>query len=308
MKTSDDSLLVSIQQSLLDSESTVAPILLSVRYLANRLGSDILKQWVRYESDGYPSEVDVPDYRTIDIAYKGHFSGPFGSSLKNAPIPNYLIEKLVGKQSVTMRVRQSIAEVDELVTRTKLKKRGTLVVPGANDLMLVLQGKVYPEYACNQVIGEVSVSALASIQSVVRSRLMDLTLEFENIAGASSITVGSNDQPGQTNQAGVVNNITNQVIYGNNYTVSTEGGPFSLHSINIPSGDKSALRAALIRLGLDENSASDLTNVIAEDNSTNSESLGSKTKEWISKNVADAVKGVITNIVVEFAQRFHGNL
>ena len=307
LKKTDDTLLVSIQKSLLDSDSKVAPILLSVRYLANRLGSDILEQWVSHEAEGYPTQGAVPEYRTIEISYKGHFSGPFGSGIKNAPIPSYLIENIAGKQHITMQVRQSIAEIDELVARTKSKKRGTLVVPGANNLMLLLQDRVYEGYACNQVIGEVSVSALASIQSVVRSRLMDLTLEFENIAGASSITVGPNDQAGHSDQADIVNNITNQVVHGNNYSVSTKGGPFSLHSINIPSGDKSALRAALIRTGLDENSASDLTNAIAEDNSTNSESLGSKTKKWISKNVAGAARGVITNIVVEFAQRFHGN-
>ena len=59
-----------------------------IGHLANRLCSDVLEQWVGYEAEGYPAEVDVPEYRTIEISYKGHFSRPFGSGLKNAPIPN----------------------------------------------------------------------------------------------------------------------------------------------------------------------------------------------------------------------------
>lgn len=34
----------------------------------------------------------LPDYRIVGVTYKGTFSGPFGSGIKNAPIPPILIK------------------------------------------------------------------------------------------------------------------------------------------------------------------------------------------------------------------------
>ena len=53
---------------------------------------------MKHESEGYPSAAEVPDYRKIRVFYTGTFSGPFGSGIKNAPIPPYLIEKIAGKR------------------------------------------------------------------------------------------------------------------------------------------------------------------------------------------------------------------
>ena len=51
---SNESLLSGILRSLLDHETDLGPILLKVRYLAKRLGSDDLEQWVIHEAEGYP--------------------------------------------------------------------------------------------------------------------------------------------------------------------------------------------------------------------------------------------------------------
>ena len=77
-------LLYDIQSAVLDKDAELGPILLKVRLLAARLGSQPLADWVKYESEGYPSEAPVPDYRIIPVTYTATFSGPFGSGI-NSP-------------------------------------------------------------------------------------------------------------------------------------------------------------------------------------------------------------------------------
>ena len=80
------SLLREIQASLMEGQD-IGPILLKLRFLASRLGSDLLEAWVKHESEGYPNEAEIPEYRKIGVSYVANFSGPFGSGLRNAPIP-----------------------------------------------------------------------------------------------------------------------------------------------------------------------------------------------------------------------------
>lgn len=81
------SLLREIQASLMERGQDTGPILLKLRFLASRLGSDVLEEWVKHESEGYPKDTEVPDYRKMKVSYTGDFSGPFGSFIRDAPIP-----------------------------------------------------------------------------------------------------------------------------------------------------------------------------------------------------------------------------
>ena len=106
----------------MQGEQDIGPILLKLRFLASRLGSDTLEDWVKHELEGYPEGVEVPDYRKIGASYTATFSGPFGSGIRNAPIPPYLIEKYAGKQWTSIEMRQSVAAVDQLLRSGKTRK------------------------------------------------------------------------------------------------------------------------------------------------------------------------------------------
>ena len=81
------SLLQEIQESVISEKADLGSILLKLRLLASRLGSDPLEQWVKYEAEGYPKNVEVPPYRIVGVMYKGCFSGPFNAQIQNAKIP-----------------------------------------------------------------------------------------------------------------------------------------------------------------------------------------------------------------------------
>lgn len=94
------SLLQEIQTAVLQEGTDLGPILLKLRLLAARIGSQPLAEWVRHESEGYPRDAELPAYRIVPVSYTATFSGPFGSGINNAPISPYLVEKFAGKHWV----------------------------------------------------------------------------------------------------------------------------------------------------------------------------------------------------------------
>lgn len=132
-------LLKEIQKSIVAGDD-LAPILLKLRFLAAKLGSDPLEEWVKHESEGYPNDGELPDYRKLGVSYIADFSGPFGSGIKNAPIPSYLISKFAGDHWNVFEVRQSISGIEQLEQSNK--KQSTLQIDASNLIML-LQGNVY---------------------------------------------------------------------------------------------------------------------------------------------------------------------
>ena len=89
------SLLEDIQAAAVDAKSDLGTLLRKCKVLAAHLGSKPLEEWLIWESNGYPGHIKVPNYRVWPLDVKGNFSGPFGSGLRNAPIPLVLIPKEV---------------------------------------------------------------------------------------------------------------------------------------------------------------------------------------------------------------------
>ena len=180
------SLLQQIQESVVQEGADLGSILLKLRLLAARLGSDTLEEWVKHESEGYPRDAKVPSYRVVGVTYRGTFSGPLGSGINNAQIPPYLIEKHAGEGWTKYEVRESIAAVDEMVKKNA-SDGGSFGIDASN-LILLLQGKVYEGYACNDVSGSISPTAFYEIQQTVRSRILELTIELErSVPGAAHV-------------------------------------------------------------------------------------------------------------------------
>lgn len=305
------SLLQDIQAAVLQEGSDIGPILLKVRLLAARLGSQPLADWVKHESEGYPSDVAVPDYRIIPVTYTATFSGPFGSGIRNAPIAPYLIEKFAGKRWNNYEIRQSIAAVDDLLASSS-QKGGSLSINAAN-LILLLQGKVYEDYACNDVTGTISRASLAELRHSVRSRVLELTLEFEkSIPEAAAITLAKSDvTPAKSSD--IATQISQQIIYGNFTSISATGAGAQ---INVAIGERDAdgLVEFLKTAGIPEGDAKQLAEIVAsEEPESKQEPLGTKAKKWLVDNIKKAANGtwkigvsVATDVIKEAVLKYYG--
>lgn len=306
------SLLHEIQGALLDGNSKLAPILLKVRFIAAKLGSIALEEWVKHETEGYPKELEVPSYRIIQVSFRGTFSGPFGSGVNNAPIPAALITQYAGDHWVNHRMRQSVASIDSLVEMSS-KGDGGLQLDASN-LILLLQGKVYEDFACNSVSGLISESALVEIQNAVRARLLELTLALEkSIPDVASIRVGTSDAGLSQTDITKVTQISNQVIHGN-YTSIINSGDNNNFTFNTERGSVDSVVDDLRRAGILETDAKAFGEILASEKpESKAEPFGARARDWIEKNIGKAVNGtwkagvaVATNVLTEVALRYYG--
>jgi len=277
--------------------------------LAARLGSDDLEEWVKHESEGYPQDAVLPDYRIVGVTYKGTFSGPFGSAIKNAPIPPILIKTFANDSWNKHSVRESIAAVDELV---KASAKGGSLGINASNLILLLQGKIYGDYACNDISGNISVVSLSEISQAVRNRVLELTIEFEkSIPAAAHITFGT--QGMDKNNASKAQQITQQIIYGS-VGNAISGGSESTINVNIQSHNKESVANYLIESGIPEEDARDFALIVAtETPSSSEEPFGEGAKNWIASNIRKAADGtwkvgmaVATKVLTEAALKYYG--
>jgi hypothetical protein len=304
------SLLQEIQAAVIQEDTEIGPILLKLRLLASRLGSAPLEEWVKHESEGYPGDSPLPDYRIIHVSYTGTFSGPFGSGVNNAPIPSYLIEKFGGKHWTHNEMRQSISAIDELVKGST--GSGSLQI-NASNLILMLQGKVYADYACNAVTGIVTRAQLVALQHAVRTRVLELTIGLEkSIPAAAAIVLAGSTSAVQVNSEKVTQ-ITNQVIYGNVTSIASSGAGATFN-LAIQQGDQNSLVEALVQSGLPETDAAEFGQLVASEKpDSKDEPFGAMARTWLGENLKKAASGtwkmgvsVATEVLKQAALKYYG--
>jgi hypothetical protein len=134
-------LLEDIQNSAIEAESDLGTLLRKCKLLAARLGSQPLEDWLIWESNGYPDDVPVPDYRVWPLEVRGHFAGPFGSGLRNVPIPYACLPEEARKHYENYKCRQSIATIEAILNNAD----GKNVQVSTSDLVVALGHNVYED-------------------------------------------------------------------------------------------------------------------------------------------------------------------
>ncbi len=304
------SLLHEIQASLLQEGADLAPILLKLRLLAARIGSVPLAEWVRHESEGYPDDTEIPNYRHIDVSYTASFAGSFGRTITNAPISPFMVSSYAGEDWVRTNMRVSIAAVDDLLTSAE---NGKEIGINAANLIHLFQGNIYPDYNCLSVTGRISKSALASIRHSVRSRILELTLELEkSIPGVSEITLGPSAIPSLISTV-AANQIAQQIIYGNYTSIAVNGDGATIR-VGVLANDTKSLEKFLIESGMASEDAIELANLAETEMPDNiAEPMGPRVSSWFVENIKKAASGtwkmgvaVATEVIKEALLKFYG--
>jgi hypothetical protein len=149
-------------------------LLRKCKVLAARLGSQPLEDWLIWESNGYPDDINVPDYRIWPLQVKGHFSGPFGSGMRDAPIPIICLPEKSKDSYRNYKCQQSIASVEQAI---KKAESDTVYVP-TGDLAVALGSHVYKGYNCVQAWAEFGTGNLVELLNAVRNRILDFSLHL----------------------------------------------------------------------------------------------------------------------------------
>ncbi len=296
--------LNSLQAELVDHNMSIASALLKLRLLAAKLGSDELTEWIKYEAEGYPQDADIPTYRVVPISFSGTFHGPFGSGVKNAPIPPLLIKKFAGEDWVTMKIRESAAAVENMANQ-----KDGLHLDLAN-LMVVLQGKVYPDYSPAQIVGYVSQTVLIGASNAIRTRLLEITIEI-----ASKIPSAEGEELASIKrEPEVARQIFYQTIHGSMTNIQSSGSD-AIIEVTIYEKDRESLKNGLSKFGLSEEDSRELATLIAQHKPMDlkDSGLNAGVRKWladrITKGLDAGLQGgitALTRIVQEAAMQYWG--
>ena len=301
-------LLADIQASLIDGGS-LAHALLKMRVLAARLRGGDLEDWVRLEGEGYKDSDELPSYRKLRLIHLGHYSGPMGSEVINAQIPPAIVARVIGEDALDVSIRDSISGVERLARSGGSGNSGVEFAYG--NYPLFLQGAMFPGHSLVQVKGVVSSSALEEIAVVVRSKLLDLTLQIEReIPEARHIETTSASIEGKRSQ---VSQIFNQTIHGNVSNVQNSGD-HSTFNTTISQGNKRDVAEHLAQGGIDKSDADAFAEILASEKPTGTaDPLGPKAKSWIAANIPKALSGVwkaglpvATTLLTTAAEHYYG--
>lgn len=183
------SLLQEIQNDATNSNVSVSNLLRKCKILAYKLGNEDFKAWVEYELNGYPKDKSfLPNYRILENIYsKGHFSGSFGSGLRNADVPTFNLPKELQEDLTRANFFSPIATLENLTTSSTLSQEW-----GAR-ILAQYGGNMYEDYVCMQAWKVIPTSFVIGIVDTIKTKILNFVLEIEMIdKNAGDVAINSN--------------------------------------------------------------------------------------------------------------------
>ena len=267
-----------------DSKTDITDFLRQCAVLAARLKHEGFKKWVDEELNGYPPGTPLPSYRIVKgINSLGHFVGPFGQQIKNAPLP-------LGSVPTELRARLSQVELGQGAGTLQAMVVGQgedLMSRWPADLVALLADRFYNGRTLLTAHMELPRSAVVGILDAIRNRVLQFVLEIEDQAP----DVGE-VKPGAASPipAEQVTQIFNTTIMGAaNVAV---GGQNVSQTAQVVVGDLESLRTYLAGLGIPKQDVEELEPALKQDGPPAKEGkFGPNISSWIGKMMKKAAEG-----------------
>lgn len=287
-------LLRKIQDAAVSSDSPITDLLRNCKVLAARLGSQELGQWADRELNGYPDKESLPAYRICKTACAGHFSGPFGMSMKNAEIPPHLIPEEYRELVTKAYLTQPIAAYAELL---ESKDAQNAQISWNASLTAYLGQGFYEGMNCLSAWQVIPRGVIVGLVDTVRNRVLSFALEIERMAPDAGES--NKDKDAGAISEKTVQHVFTTTIYGNVGNIASGNQSVSQTAeIKIAQGDLAALRTQLLGLGFDKEEVTQLEQALATDSEATDSNkapkeLGRSTWKWIGGAVTKAGQGAL---------------
>ncbi|TWG87951.1 hypothetical protein L602_001500000840 [Cupriavidus gilardii J11] len=285
-------LIQDIQAAAIGPSTDVSRLLRMCKLLAARLGHAQFAQWVDYELNGYPKDVELPDYRRANVLSFGHFVGAFG-------------------RQCTLQIPLSVLPSDlrELFSAARLNapvsayQRLAAAEPGQNpreewpsEFAVRYGSKAAVDMQCIKAWKLLPAGLIDSLLDAIKTRVLGFAIDIEKEdpeAGESPIGAQPISEPRMTQ-------IFNTNITGHVGNISNGSIGFSQHAqVNAEAGDWDALRRSLQSLGLKDADLAGLQADLDEARQTASGMEG-KPLRWLGTLIGKAATGA-SGIAVEVA-------
>jgi len=304
------SLLRDIQNDVIDTNVDISVILRKCKVLAVRLGNKPFENWVNQELNGYKNKKLLPDYRIVQIYSKGHFSGPFGSGIKNADIPLSCIPEEFRENLSKCYFTEPIAYY---INSLKNSKGDNFEEQWPPDLVAHTGRDIYQGMNCMSAWKLIPNSSIFSLIEAIKNRILNFVLEIEKEAPDA----GEDSPKNQKISPERVSQVFNTTIYGNVGNISEASQNINqTATINVSKNDLNSLKAYLSSVGIPKSEIQKLEVAIQKDPAekvSKTQKLGNKVLAWIKsasskiKNEAFPVlQSVSANLITRAILKYYG--
>jgi hypothetical protein len=298
-------LLDEIIELATDDKHKLSVVLRKCLVLAQKLKNDRLKQWANQELNGYSSIESLPDYRIFNAPALGDFVGMAGSSVKNYPLPAYLLKEEHKDWGNRVFLAQAVGALEDAVAHSKDR---SLHFPWPADLVALYQDEFQMENGMVLAAARqgLSISAVAGLLDNVRNRTLNMALEIQSEVGSDDL---ANITPAEITK--VSQTINNYISGGTNFFASGQSQVSARFTQNIISaGDRAQLDEALKKAGLDD---ADLQELTEAEKADGEKKMGTRVMDWIKKNAPKALVGgvklgadITKEVLVAYLKQYTG--
>lgn len=162
--------------SIKDTNISLADTLRRVLEFGYWVNNDELVNWIKCELEGYNEGVDLPSYRKLSCMSFGHFSGMFGKSATNMPIPTHVLPKQVKEFAQNSDIRYGVKAIEQLISETK---EPSIRFSWPPEAIVLSADKVYEDMHMYAAYKSVSVSMLVQIIDNIKTKLLFFMLEIQ---------------------------------------------------------------------------------------------------------------------------------
>lgn len=284
------SLLKRIQDTTLEKNCDVATLLRLCKVFAAQASANEMTDWVDHELSGYPDGNNLPGYRMLRATSKGHFSGPFGSGLRDADIP---IHCLPQKFRDIYRVAAITQSVSSLQATVEDASGSTLTLPWPSEAVHLFGRDMYENMHCLQAWKVITVGSLLGILDAVKTRVLDFTLALQKLH--PELMTAENPDPKMASPQ-ELRQTFNTTIYGAVGAIANASQGVT-QQVTINQGDRPALERELAAHGVPPGAIKELHEAITADTATLKEGpagFGPRVKEWLGSAVLKVSSGLWT--------------
>jgi hypothetical protein len=285
-------LLQEIKSELTDSNNNLSDILRKAKIIASLLKNTEVKSWVERELNGYygVEKSLLPDYRVNRAQNYGHFSGPFGSGLRNANIPVDFLPETIKSAFQNLEFRQGIGELQSMVDSGVQQMANKWPAEIIAYMQHNVQG-LYEGYHIVDAWQQISSNQIIAVLDTVRNRLLDFILELEESFPAET---SDESKLSEIPRDAVTNHFHTHISGGHNI-IATGNEVHQVIDKVVFRNDLTSLQNYLENLNLPTKEINILEKIIKEEDlEPSKKQLGPKVAKWISK----VTEKVVTEAVV----------
>ncbi|PII13235.1 hypothetical protein CR918_16600 [Stenotrophomonas indicatrix] len=265
--------------------------MVKTRILASRLGNKQLADWCRFELSGYPKDVEVPGYRTIDLTLVATLSNGLYRQ-PNRPLPLVHLTPEQRQHFTKSSVRQGVSAIQSWI--------GKDVGEHFPVEMGLLFSSILPDtFHIEDLVGRPPLGAYEQILVEIRARLLEFCLEVQETLPADD----SAAKPISPEMNEKITNLLNGAVFGNNNVFQIGHDNVATVSYGLAAGDLASLIEVLKQSGIGDEETGALAEAIKSDGDEPSKTkqLGPRVREWfgtmLGKAAADTWKITVTAAV-----------